>query len=175
MFAEVFLRDANKSITVLEKLLKTGDLNQEENKRTYVINMHGIKSALANVGRMDLSDIALKLEQAGRDGDIEMLNKETPAFLDSLKDCVAQLKPKEKQSAETTDEDKLYLKEQLLKIKTACEEFDEDSADESLTELRLKAWPWQTMQLLEVISEKLLHSDFSEIVSDITVFLEQEG
>jgi len=172
MFAEIFVRDAGKSITVLEKLIETGDLSAEDDLRTYVIYMHGVKSALANVGRMELSAIALKLEQTGRDGSIDVLYDETPAFLDALRDCVAQLKPEEKQPAETADEDKSYLNEKLLIIKAACEGYDEDTAEEALTELKKTALSKQTMELLDSISEKLLHSDFDEIAEDIAKFLE---
>ncbi|MCL2593047.1 MAG: hypothetical protein FWD82_06750, partial [Defluviitaleaceae bacterium] len=132
--------------------------------------MHGVKSALANIGRMDLSATALKLEQTGRNSNVDEIYAETPAFLDALRDCVEQLKPKEEQSAEATDEDKQYLKEKLLMIKAACEEFDEKSANEVLTELKQKAWSQQTMELLTSISEKLLHSDFDEIKDEIDKF-----
>jgi len=170
MFAEIFVRDASKSIAVLEKLFETGDLNKEDDMRTYIIYMHGVKSALANIGRMDLSATALKLEQTGRNSNVDEIYAETPAFLDALRDCVEQLKPKEEQSAEATDEDKQYLKEKLLMIKAACEEFDEKSANEVLTELKQKAWSQQTMELLTSISEKLLHSDFDEIKDEIDKF-----
>jgi HPt (histidine-containing phosphotransfer) domain-containing protein len=35
--------------------------------RTYTINVHGMKSALANIGKTDLSAAAAKLEIAARE------------------------------------------------------------------------------------------------------------
>ena len=173
MFAEVFVRDAGKSITVLEELFATGDFNKEADIRTYTIYMHGIKSALANVGRMDLSATALKLEQAGIMNSTDEIRAETPAFLEALRDCVELLKPKEEHSTEeSTEEEKEYLKEKLLIINAACEEFNDDTAEEALKELKQKTWPKQTKELLDNISQKLLHSDYDEIVSDIKLFLE---
>jgi len=172
-FAEIFVRDANKSIAVLDAFIKKGSPYSEEEIRTYVIHTHGVKSALANVGRMDLSAIALKLEQLGRENNIEAIAAETPAFLDLLRDCVNKLKPQDEQVAgEGAAEDTPYLTEKLLAIKTACEEYDESAAEVALKELRQKVWSQKTKNLLETISEKLLHSDFDEIANAISTFME---
>jgi len=175
-FAEIFVRDANKSIAVLEQLFETGDLKNEDDIRTYTIYIHGMKSALANVGRMDLSAIALKLEEMGRNGKVEEIYAETPVFLVALRECVEQLKPEEKQSesAEMTDEDKVFLNEKLLVIKEACEECDDEPAEEALTKLKQKTWTKQVNELLDNISQKLLHSDYDEIADDIAMFLSNE-
>jgi len=69
-----------------------------------------------------------------------------------------------------TEEEKHYLKEKLLAIKKACEESDDDSAEEALTELKQKPWPKQTQELLDTISQKLLHSDYEEIAEEIAMF-----
>jgi hypothetical protein len=121
---------------------------------------------------MELSAIALKLEQMGRDGNVDEIRAETPAFLDELRDCIKQLKPKQEHStAEMTDEDELYLKEKLLLVKEACEEFDDKPAEEAFAELMQKAWPKQINEMLDNISQKLLHSDYSEVADDIAMFL----
>ncbi|MDR2729067.1 MAG: hypothetical protein LBB56_08025, partial [Chitinispirillales bacterium] len=49
----------------------------EEDLRNYVINTHGMKSALANIGQAALSDVAKGLEQSGRDGDTGLIASET--------------------------------------------------------------------------------------------------
>jgi HPt (histidine-containing phosphotransfer) domain-containing protein len=170
---EEFVRDANKSIVVLDWLIKKGGPYSEEEIRTFVIHTHGVKSALANIGRMDLSAIALKLEQLGRGGNTEAIIAETPEFLDSLRECVEKLKQREEKPAmETTDEDRPYLKEKLLAVKTACQAYDDKTVEQVLTQLRLKVWPRETEDFLETISEKLLHSDFDEITDVITSFLD---
>jgi CheY-like chemotaxis protein len=175
MFAEIFVRDASKTIAILDDFLAKGSPYSDEDIRTYVIHTHGVKSALANMGRKKLADIALRLEQLGRDGDIDAITTLTPTFLESLRDCVNQLKPPETQTTgDAADEDMPYLTEKLLAVKAACEEFDGDTIEKLVAELRLKIWSQQTSDLLESISEKSLHSEFDEITESITDFV-QEG
>jgi len=170
-FIEIFIRDATKALTALEKIAQENDYSNEANLRSYIINVHGMKSALANFGKMDLSDFASKLESAGRDEKFEVLSSDTSAFLDALQAYVDELAPKKEPAAdENVVEDKSYLKEQLLIIKAACEEYDENTADKTLAELRNKPWSRQTGELLGAIDEKILYSDFDEIVTMIDKF-----
>jgi enoyl reductase-like protein len=131
-----------------------------------------MKSALANIGKVDLSAVALKLEMLGRDNNIEALTAETPAFLSSLKTFIKEeFTPKEETNGEEpAAEDKQYLTEMLLKIKTACEEYDENTAENTLAELKKTTWSKQTKDLLDRIDERLLHCDFDEIIADINKF-----
>ena len=171
-FAEIFLRDAHRSAAVLEAFIEKAGPYSEEEIRTYVIHAHGMKSALANIGRADISAVALKLEKLGRENDIESVAVETPAFLNSLKALIEELTPAEDNDGEETiDEDNQYLSEMLLNIRTACEEYDNSTAADMLEELKKTVWPRRTKALLGKIDEKLLHSDFDEIADDISEFL----
>jgi len=170
-FAEVFVRDALKSLAELETIVAKNDYSDESNLRSYIIHVHGMKSALANVGKMDLSAVALKLETAGREEKFEILANETDAFISSLKAFVDELAPKQEKKADADIvEDEAYLKESLLAIKAACEDYDESAADGALRELREGEWSEKTAALLGSIAEKLLHSDFDEIVTEIDEF-----
>jgi len=172
ILVEIVVRDVNRSLRVLDAFMEKGAPYNEKEVRTYTIHTHGIKSALANIGRMDISAVALKLEQLGRDNNIEAIIKETPAFLNSLRAFVAEVTPQEKMAAsEPENEDKLYLKEKLLEIKTACEEYDDAAAEEILKELRNNKWTQPVKELFNKIAEKLLHSDFDEIIDIINDFL----
>jgi CheY-like chemotaxis protein len=174
--AEVFTRDALKAIAALEDVSKKDDYNNNDNMRTYIISVHGIKNALANIGKTDLSATALKLEQAGRKNEIDIIKSETSAFMDSLRAVVKEIKPKKDKSAiGKDDEDKPYLTERLLALKAACKDYDEQTADKALVELRKKAWSPQTNELLAKIAEQLLHSNFDEITEDIDKFLKTKS
>ena len=172
-FAEIFVRDAAKSLAALDAVMEKQGEYSEDELRTYIIHVHGMKSALANMGKMDLSAIALKLEAAGREGKLDIVISETPAFLSSLRDYAEELKPKdENNSGEMSDENKAFLHEKLLEIRAACEEYDEDTADRALAELRNSSWPQSIKDLLGTVEEQLLHSDFDEIVDNIDKFME---
>jgi PAS domain S-box-containing protein len=173
--AEVFTRDALKVLAELEDISKKDAYNNKDNLRTYVISVHGIKNALAGIKEKDLSATALKLEQAGREENIDVIKRETPAFIDSLRAVVEEIRPKKEKSAVgKDDEDKQNLTEMLFAIKTACGDYDTKSAEKPLAELRKGAWSQQTNELLGRIAEQLLHSNFDEITDDINRFLETD-
>ena len=93
-FAEILVRDTNKAIKALEVINEKHGVFSDEDMCTYIINVHGMKSALANVGRMELSAAAMKLEVSGRSGDTAIIASELPAFIDSLRALVTELSPK---------------------------------------------------------------------------------
>ena len=168
---EIFVRDADKSIAVLDGIHSRG-VYGEEDVRTYTITIHGIKSALANIGEKELSDFALRLEQAGRDDETALLSGETSAFLDGLRVLVDGLRPAPAgdDAAAATDEDPAYLSEKLQEIKAACEDFNKKGVKDALTELREKTWSPPTREKLDAIAEHLLHSDFDEILVVLAAF-----
>jgi len=175
-FAEIFVRDARKSLAVLEALAEKNDYGNENRLRAYIISVHGLKSALANVGRTDLSELASNLEHAGREGKLDIIITETDAFLESLRAFVDELTPARDSDGGDGDvvanEDKQYLAEKLLDIKAACEVFNENAADNILTELRKRVWPRKTANMLRSIAEYLLHSDFDEIADVVARYSE---
>ena len=169
--AEVFVRDANKAISVLDDLMKNPGALTEEDTRQYIVYTHGIKNALANIGKKELSAIAFKLEAAGREGRFEVISTETFSFINSLSALVQELTPEEK-TGDIADEDKHYLIERLLAIQSACENYDEKTADKTLTELRAKTWSQQTEELLAMIAEQLLCSEFEKVVDAVKQFVD---
>jgi CheY-like chemotaxis protein/HPt (histidine-containing phosphotransfer) domain-containing protein len=171
-FAEFFIRDAVKALTILEVISEKEDYANDNSMRSYIINVHGLKSALANIKKMDLSNVALKLESAGREGNLNVIMSDTPAFLDSLRALIKELKPEKETVTGEVNEDTTLLKSRLLTIKAACDEYDETTADEVLVELRKLFWSPGTSELLGTIAEQLLHSDFDEISNGINEFLE---
>jgi len=172
-FAEIFARDALKSLAVLERIIAKGSPYTEEDLRIFTIHVHGMKSALANVKKMDLSAVAMKLEESGREGDAHVIATEAPSFITALRAFVEEIMPKEKkgEAIDASEEDSAFLREKLLVVKTACEDYNESPADNALKELRGKKWSQATKDLLAALSEYLLHSDFDEIVEAINKIL----
>ena len=168
--AEIFTRDAAKAITLLEEVCEKRDSCTEKEQELYIITVHGLKSALSNVGAPDLSAVAAMLEQAGRDANTELMAKETPAFLDKLRALVgtfttlASAKEAEgdAETGEMESEDLLYLKETLAEIQKACSAYDKRAAEDAVRELRKKPWAGKHEKTLATISGYLLHSDFDE-------------
>ena len=166
-FAEVFLRDADKSIAALEAFAEITAL-ADEDLRQYIVHVHGMKSALANIGRTELSTVAAGLEKAGRDGDMAAIAGGTPDFLGRLRALAGELRPARDEAhgaARSAAEmgDPQLLIDKLLALKAACEKYSKKEAKEILISLREAAWAQPTEDMLGEIAEHLLHSDFDDI------------
>jgi signal transduction histidine kinase/DNA-binding response OmpR family regulator/HPt (histidine-containing phosphotransfer) domain-containing protein len=172
--AEIFCRDAEKASAVLattfEKHFRT-----ESDLQSYVINVHAMKSALANIGEKELSSVALRLEQAGREKNINVLLSETGNFIEELRKIILKIKPKDKEeNIEDTQDTLAYLCEKLKIIRGACEAFDKKTAKNVLTELREKTWSQKTKELINLMSEQLLHSDFDKTIALADEYLKEK-
>jgi HPt (histidine-containing phosphotransfer) domain-containing protein len=129
-----------------------------------------MKSALAVIGENELSDIAHRLEDAGREKNVAVLAQETSSFLEKLRAVIKKvLNKKNGENGETTvensNDDRAYLRKKLVEVQTACAAFNKKAAKEIIGELEQKTWSHSVKNLLDVISEHLLHSDFEEAVA----------
>ena len=169
--AAYFTRDAEKALANLKRII-TYEFRRSDDFRQYVINVHSMKSALANIGETGLSAIALKLELAGRAENIPIIKSETPAFLEALGEVIKKNRPKENdEKDDVTDWDDVYLKQKLAELQAACTAYDKGTVKTITVELKQKAWPREIMVLLNSISGYLLHSDFEEAAKLVKDFL----
>jgi PAS domain S-box-containing protein len=167
---KIFIRDAEKAVSVLETIHKKQSDYGDEDIQMYIINVHAMKSALANIGESELSVFAAKLEKAGRGRDITLLSEETPVFLTALQSVIKKNKLiKDNIENEDTNKNKyddiVYLHEKLTVIKEACAEQDKKTAKDTLSLLRQKSWSFSVTELLDSIDEHLLHSEFTEVAN----------
>jgi len=160
---KIFARDAEKAADAIKKSIHK-NLNNEKDIQMFIINVHAMKSALANIGEKELSAEANRLEQAGRGKDINVILSEINEFLDKLNKVVKEIKKREEKNelSEDSEESLVMLKEKLQLIKDACNEMDKKTIKNVLVELREKSWTQKTNELLTSVEELLLHSDFEE-------------
>jgi signal transduction histidine kinase/CheY-like chemotaxis protein len=162
--AEIFIRDAEKAMVKLDSIYKKGDACGDDDIQNYVVIAHAMKSALANIGESEISLLAQKLEQAGRERNIDLIINETQPFLTTLQEVIEKIRPEEiTEKIKITDEEQAYLREKLLVIQKASVEFDKKTAKEALAELKERAWPHTETEMLNTISGFLLHSEFEKI------------
>jgi len=170
--AAIFTRDAEKAISELKTIL-SGSFSNKDDLLQFVINVHSMKSALANIGETELSDVALKLELAGRAENSTEILSETPSFLEALSEVIEKNRPKEDdEQGEVVDWDDAYLSQKLADLQAACAVYDTGTAKAISAELKQKTWPHKVKELLNTISEYLLHSDFEEAAQLIKNFLQ---
>ena len=163
--AEFFVRDAKKASVILKTICEN-KCRGDDDVPAFIINVHAMKSALANVGEGELSLEASRLEQAGRDHNVNLILSSLPEFLNSLQQVIEKLKPSEEDAAEEEPAsggvDRPYLQEKLLAIQAACASLDKKAAKDALAGLKQKSWPRSTRDQLSAIAEHLLHSEFDE-------------
>ena len=171
--AKIFARDAERAVKAINFCIEN-ELNNESDRQMYIINVHAMKSALANIGEKELSAVALRLEQAGREKDINVILSETQGFIDKINMVVNEIKQKNENNEETedTEEALIDLSNKLSIIKELCTEYDKKAVKTLLTELREKTWSSKIKIFLEKISEHLLHSEFDEISALIDQYKE---
>ncbi|MDR0472113.1 MAG: response regulator [Treponema sp.] len=160
----VFARDAENALERLEAI-HANEYRRSDDIRQFVIAVHSMKSALANIGETELSAAAYKLEQSGRSENMPVIMAHTPAFLEALREVIEKSKPKEDDGntiQEAAYNDWAYLSEKLGAVHRACEEYDEMTANSILAELEQKNWPHSIKKHLDTIAKHLLHSDFDE-------------
>jgi HPt (histidine-containing phosphotransfer) domain-containing protein len=161
--ARTFIRDAKKAVETLKIFLEKRDALEDDDMHLYTITTHAMKSALANIGEAELSAVAKELETAGREKAVAVVTAETPAFLDSLQAVISKITPTEDDDGnKTEDEDREYLQEKLLVFRAACVVYDKKAAKEIIIDLKKKKWSRPTKEMLNLLAERLLHSDFEE-------------
>jgi len=159
-----FLRDAKKSLAVLDVLYIKLEFEDERDIQLYITSVHGIKNALDIIGEKDLSAFALDLEQAGRERNISMLLKKTPTLLNNIRSLISKVSlSEEKDEAGEFDADEELLITQMKAIKQACDDFDKKGIRKALAILKGNVWSHQTINDLDAINASLLHSSFEKI------------
>jgi len=134
---ELFYMDGQEKRTLISNLKQSGDI------KNYEIEVHGLKSAAANVGADHLSEFAKAHEAAARAGDTVYIDQECDnllveynAILSEIEKCLKQngklgQSNQEKTKTLSTDE----LKGRLKEILEMSESFNSKEAQVKLDEL----------------------------------------
>jgi HPt (histidine-containing phosphotransfer) domain-containing protein len=85
-FLDIFYMDGVRKIKLID------DLKNKKEYSEYKIQVHGLKSAAANIGAFYLSDMAKKLEEAAAAGDEAYINQNHRSMLDSYKRLLTDIK-----------------------------------------------------------------------------------
>ena len=150
---KLFKHDAEKAIITLTESHRSGDY------KSFATAAHGIKSASANLGETKISHLAESLETAGKENNKTFIDEHTPGLIDALQMIIARATPP---TSEVLSENTTFLHEKINQLRTACENYDVDTALDLLKLLGKQAWKADTSAALDEISEMILCSDFDE-------------
>jgi len=160
--------DAEKTILAVNKFIQKTDAPDSADYESFITAVHGMKSALQNIGEAELSDVALRLERAGDIRNRMMILDTAPGFVNSLHTLIEKLKPNTAVSdnaIEMTQEDKELLREKLNLITQACEQYNISAAEATVGELKKKTWPSNVTDSIEDIFMSLVCGEFKKAVS----------
>ena len=122
----------------------------------FAISVHGIKSVLATIGAIDLSDTALALETAAKDGDAGACEEVFPDFCESLLALHKQLSaafPEEEEASKKEPGDAAALREGVEKALAAAEEYDNEAGLAAIKPLLAFDFGENTNALLETAAK----------------------
>jgi len=161
------VHDIQNVLVVLEELLPKINTISTEDMVLYTTTVHGMKSALSNIGEKQLSGFALKLELAAKNEDKEMLLKDTPDFINNLKTLLKKIyRPETNEITENVSSDDMYfLQNKLNEFKTACDKFIIRDAKNALNDIKQKKWPQNINKAIEEIFIYLFRGEYSKAVS----------
>jgi signal transduction histidine kinase/CheY-like chemotaxis protein/HPt (histidine-containing phosphotransfer) domain-containing protein len=160
-FAQSFLRDARKTVSVMNEVYAKNEGCTPDDMQSFVIHAHAIKSALANVGEQTLSRYAAILEEWGRAGNKAGVYAEIPGFLSELRACMEKLSPKKEEQTESAgiSSDVLDI---WKRLRDACFAYEKKAARKIVAQLNGLTKNNKLTEVLDDISKLLLHSAFDE-------------
>jgi CheY-like chemotaxis protein len=159
-------QDLGHAITVLDDIFPRISMADDADIELFTTTVHGMKSALAIIGEMELSSSAHKLEQAGNDKDMNVISAETPGFIAALRSIVEKFEVEViTDDTAPSHDDVDFLREKLIEIKTACEKFNMKTAKAALADLKQRTWSRKVSGMLDEISANILRGDFKKVVA----------
>ncbi|MCL2245146.1 MAG: ATP-binding protein [Treponema sp.] len=159
--------DIKNAVTVLEDILPDIKTEGSENMELFITTVHGMKSALSNIGENTLASLALRLEQAGNRNDIAVIRSETTEFitmLAALADKIKQSNQKDNEEVppEISPADKDFLLEKLNIIKASCKELNIKDAKTTLVGIKQKTWSYKINEMLNEISVYIVRGELAK-------------
>lgn len=168
---EITYQDGPKKLKELNHALEEGDI------RNYTIQAHALKSAAANIGAMELSELAKLHEFAGKDQNRSYIQETAPLLLKQYQDILNEIKGylyqegKEETEKETVFEQKKdwMQKEEYDDIAANMidylNDFDLDMAETILNGMNEFALPPLIEEALIQVREKLGQIDYEAAIS----------
>ena len=142
----VFSNDCKVKLSQLEDFVKDEDL------KNFIIYVHGLKSACANVGAVRLSQRADELEQAGNADDKEFIFANYKKFSEGLTKLIGNVDAVISERTNTNVKvDYNIIKEGADKLKIALEEFDSNAIDEACEMLKPFAGGKENPELSQIL------------------------
>ena len=116
-----------------QKSINIKELEKTENWTAYTIEVHALKSASKQIGAHSLSEKAARLEQAGNEGDGELIHAKTDEMLEQYRSYIPILTPFFKETKKDNSEKPRVsvkiLREFFTELRIALDDLDIDTME----------------------------------------------
>lgn len=152
---------------------------REKDWENYVISVHALKSTAKVIGASELSDRALALEMAGKQGDVGQIIENTGRLLEEYERIgskIRSLLPKEEVGEKPWDTD--GIKDILRRLIEATGDFDYFQAEELVQQLSAYPSLEETAESLGRLQEKLENMDYfgmRDEAAGLLTLIEEKG
>ena len=134
-----------------------------EDYENYTVKVHALKSAARIIGADRLSELSLKLEEAGKSGDIDFIRQNTTPLLDQYRDLHERLEDALNEKEKGPAASKAQLEEARKRLLDACDMMDYGEAEAVLKELSGLTLDEKDQEFFDHIKEHLLMLDWDSI------------
>jgi CheY-like chemotaxis protein len=160
---QVFRLDVQARFALLEASPDMGGL------QAFTTLVHALKSGLANIGANALSRSAAVLEQAGRDGDVDVIRDRLAPFREELAALMARLDTATAATQAAADGpdregDPAAQSAALAGLLAALSARDTDGADAALAQLQSLALTHETRAAVAGVAQHVLFGDFKKAI-----------
>ncbi len=158
---KLYAREAYSYADEIERYMSSGDI------RNAIVKIHALKSTSRTIGANAIGELAQKLENAGKENDVDTLKDELEGLLDRcryLGDKLSDILISDEEEAtglEIIDEDRLL--DSYAKIRQFAKDCDNASINEVLNELRGYTIPDSEKERYRELVKALDYFDFGRI------------
>lgn len=144
------------------------ELDNDEMLKNYRIKVHAMKSSLALIGIMELSEKAKALEMAAASQDKVFIRDNMGAFIKEWDEYEERLSVFAPEEATGNKVDSTELRELLYNLKAAMEEMDVDLADDIIKSLKSYEYSPEVADKIKKLSVAVVNLDTDGAIEIIT-------
>ena len=147
----------------------------QEDVKTFLIQVHGIKGASRNIGAVLAGNLAERLEQEGKAGNFSYVEEHMEEFQGVLRETLRWVKKKIKEThVEKPGKEKIEEK-QMEYIAEQLEEFELENAREELEKIMQYSYSAPEEEMLFQLESMMVNLEYEEAVNVIQKFLSQKS
>ena len=159
------LKDYYLAIPRKSKLIK--ELEEKEDWKAYTVEVHALKSASKQVGALELSEKAFRMEKAGNEKNSALIHSCTDEMLELYVKYIDILKPYFPEEKKDTEKNKKLSDEELEiyfeQIREAMDDLDIDTALEIFNNMAKASYEEEEEVLFEQLGEAVSEYDVDKV------------